>query len=67
MKKTGHPGLPVIALPTEQVKAAGGKSLEFKSEVECAKFFNVHLNTINRLVKTGVKKSSRYGFYFDLR
>lgn len=45
----------VIAIPSEPVRKAGGRTLHFKSGSSCAMFFQIARPTLARLLKTNVE------------
>lgn len=55
----------VIAIPSEPVRKAGGKTLHFKSGSSCAMFFQIARPTLARLLKTNVKAKPFCGYFFD--
>lgn len=59
---------PIIAIPCEQARKAGAKSLSFKYVDLCAKFFGINRDKLYKKIeeKGTEKKHLPYkGFYFE--
>ena len=66
MRKSKYqPGKHVIAIPSEPVRKAGGRELEFKSQKEAAAYFGMGYNNFNRIMVHGNKRLPTHGYYFD--
>ena len=61
----GQPVKPVIAIPSEPVRKAGGRVLEFKSSLDAAKFFGVCKSRIWHCINHNPKHNPALGYYFD--
>ncbi len=66
-KARGQPPKPVIAIPSEPVRKAGGRQLEFNSVLSCASYFGVYPKTITRILTQGTGRLPTYGYYFDYK
>ena len=56
---------PVIAIPSEPVRKAGARVLEFKSSQEAADYFGIDRARIWRCIKNTSKYNPSLGYYFD--
>lgn len=66
-KAKGQPPKAVIAIPSEPVRKAGGRELEFKSVLSCARYFGLCPSTITRVLVHGTKRLPTFGYYFDYK
>ena len=66
-KAVGQPPKPVIAIPSEPVRKAGGRELEFNSVRACADYFGILPDTISRVLVHGTKRLPTFGYYFDYK
>lgn len=66
-KARGQPVKPVIAIPCEPVRKAGARVLEFKSSLECAKYFGVGKSRIFHCINSNPKYRPALGYYFDYK
>ena len=66
-KAKEQPPKAVIAIPSEPVRKAGGRELEFKSVLSCARYFGLHPSTITRVLVHGTKRLPTFGYYFDYK
>lgn len=66
-KSRGQPPKAVIAIPSEPVRKAGGKALEFPSLKAAAAFFGIHKTSLSRIIIQDRKKRPSSGFYFDYK
>ena len=64
-KAKGQPPKAVVAIPSEPVRKAGGKVLEFPSEKAAATFFGMCKQSLCRLLRHGKGARPTYGYYFD--
>ena len=65
-KARGQPPKAVIAIPSEPVRKAGGKALEFPSLKAAAAFFGIEKGSMSRIVRGRTNRPSS-GFYFDYK
>lgn len=61
----GQPVKPVIAIPSEPVRKAGARVLEFKSSQEAADYFGVGKSRIWHCINSNPKHHPASGYYFD--
>jgi|GEM_PF-2823722 len=64
-KAKGQPPKAVVAIPSEPVRKAGGKVLEFPSEKAAATFFCMYKQSLCRLLVHGKAARPTCGYYFD--
>lgn len=60
-----RPGKPVIAIPSEPVRKAGARELEFESEKEAAEYFGMKPQSLNRILIEGDAVRPSCGYFFD--
>lgn len=57
----------VIAIPSEPVKRAGAKILEFKSCAEASRYFGIDRTYICRTIRKLQKSQPYCGYFFDYK
>ena len=65
MKTRGRPPKPVIAIPTNPVKKAGGRELSFPSVKAAAEYFGIAIPSLVRTLKRDNCNLPSCGYYFD--